>query len=130
MKDEGTNLSTMTQALKTVVTCEALEVVELFEGVCFGHAMNKACQYATTDDKVWEGLQPASIKSAQSAIRACIAWPKNSGKASQEWAKAYIDSGLRPRKMSTPVNTRFAFKVILFQQALQFRQAINLCYNR
>lgn len=36
VKDEGTNLSTITQALKTIVTCSALNVAESFEGACFG----------------------------------------------------------------------------------------------
>jgi hypothetical protein len=33
-----------------------------FEGVCFGHALFKACQYATSDIKKSFGLQLMSIK--------------------------------------------------------------------
>ena len=47
-----------------------------------------------------------------------------------EWNKACMDSSLRPRKLNTPVKTRFASKVLMFQQALQFRATISLCYSR
>ena len=69
VKDEGTNLGTMTQALKTVVSCDVLGQTMPFEGACFGHAMSKACQYATVDDKVSESLEPVSIKAAQASIQ-------------------------------------------------------------
>ena len=76
VKDEGSNLVTMTNALKSVISCEALQVVVPFEGTCFGHAMSKACQYATTDDKVARGMKAVSIKYAQVAVQKCITWPK------------------------------------------------------
>ena len=130
VKDEGTNLSTMTEALKSVVGCDELGLAAPFEGSCFGHAMSKACQYATADDKVCDNLTPISVKATQSTIQACITWPKKSGKGRQEWAKACMDSSFRPQKLNTPVKTRFASKVLMFQQALQFRSAMSLCYNR
>lgn len=52
VKDEGSNLATMTRALKNIINCDALGLSEPFQGSCFGHAMSKACQYATSDDKV------------------------------------------------------------------------------
>ena len=42
VKDEGTNLGTMTQALKIIVSCDMLGQTVPFEGACFGHAMSKA----------------------------------------------------------------------------------------
>jgi hypothetical protein len=47
-----------------------------FEGVCFGHALFKACQYAIFSEKIRLGLQLVNIKFAQSSIQACITWPK------------------------------------------------------
>jgi hypothetical protein len=44
VKDEGTNLSTMTNVLTQIVTCEELGIQAPFESVCFGHALSKACQ--------------------------------------------------------------------------------------
>jgi hypothetical protein len=43
MKDEGTNLSTMTTIIKLNVSCEELVIHAPFEGVCFGNALFKAC---------------------------------------------------------------------------------------
>jgi hypothetical protein len=52
VKDEGSNLNTMTIALKFVVNYEILGLDESFQGCCFGHVFSKACQYATIDQKV------------------------------------------------------------------------------
>ncbi len=56
VKDEGTNLGTMTTTLKLVITCDALNLFAQFYGACFGHAMNKAAQYVINDDKVSKDL--------------------------------------------------------------------------
>jgi hypothetical protein len=85
MKDEDTNLSTLTNVLKHIVTCEELGMHAPFEGVCFGHALSKACQYATSNDKVSYGLQPMNIKTTRSLIQSCIIWPKQSNKGRRVW---------------------------------------------
>jgi hypothetical protein len=61
-KDEGTNFSTMTNVLKQIVGYERLGILAPCEGVCFGHAFSKTCQYAISDEKVNSGLQPGNIK--------------------------------------------------------------------
>jgi hypothetical protein len=43
VKDEGNNLSTMTSALTSVVSCELLGLITPFIGSCWGHAMSKCC---------------------------------------------------------------------------------------
>ncbi len=43
VKDEGSNLNTLTIALKFVVNCEVFGLDESFQGFCFGHAFSKAC---------------------------------------------------------------------------------------
>jgi hypothetical protein len=43
VKDEGSNLSTLTLALTHVVTCSPLQSTSSFVGSCFGHAMSKVC---------------------------------------------------------------------------------------
>jgi len=39
--DEGSNLNTMTIALKSVGKCEVLRLNESFQGACFGHVFSK-----------------------------------------------------------------------------------------
>jgi hypothetical protein len=63
VKDEGSNLNTLTNALKFVVKCEALGLEENFQGTYFGHVFSKAYQYATTDEKICGSLKYVSIKS-------------------------------------------------------------------
>jgi len=77
-KYEGTNLSTMTNALKQIIICEKLAMYAPFEGVCFGHALSKACQYATSNEKIFFNLQPVNIKTTQSSIQSCMTWLKKS----------------------------------------------------
>ncbi len=55
--DEGSNLNTLTNALKSFVKCEILGLEESFQGTYFGHVFSKACQYATIDDKVCKNLK-------------------------------------------------------------------------
>jgi hypothetical protein len=41
MKDEGSNLNTLTNVLKSIVKCETLGLKENFQGTCFGHVYSK-----------------------------------------------------------------------------------------
>jgi hypothetical protein len=52
VEDEGANLNVTTIALKSMVNCEVLVMEESFQGIYFGHAFFKACQYGTTKEKV------------------------------------------------------------------------------
>ena len=128
VKDEGSNLTTLERALQLTVSCDVLDIKQPYAGACFGHVMSKACQYATDDDKVCREMTELSLRSAQTALQSCITWTKKSGKGGAEWRKACIKAGLPARKLRTPVKTRFASKVILFQETLEYADAINICY--
>jgi hypothetical protein len=39
----------MITILKSMIWCKALNLLQPFDGACFGHAMNKVVQYATND---------------------------------------------------------------------------------
>lgn len=78
IKDEGTNLGNMTSVLKSMISCETFGSNTSFDGVCFGHAMNKVGQYAMNDDKVSKDLMLVSVKFAQTSFQSYITWPKES----------------------------------------------------
>ncbi len=80
VKDEGFNLNAMTNALKFVVNCELFGLEKNFQGICFGHAFSKACQYGITKEKIYRNLKYVSIKSAQANLKKCITWLKKFGK--------------------------------------------------
>jgi hypothetical protein len=80
VKDEGSNLNTLTNTLKSVVKCETLGLEESFQGTCFGHVFSKVCQYATTDDKVCKNLKYVFIKSAQANLQNGLLGQRNLGK--------------------------------------------------
>jgi len=103
VKDKGSNLrSDDHRTLKCVVNCDNLRLEEPFQGPCFGHAMSKACQYATTNEKVFIGLHKMSIKSTQTYFLKCITWPKKSKEGHQIWTKVY-DVRWWPRKLNMHV---------------------------
>ncbi len=64
VKNEGSNMNTTTTTLKSIVSCDMLGLEESFQGVCFGHAFSKTCQYGTIEEKVYKCLQYVSIKFA------------------------------------------------------------------
>jgi hypothetical protein len=72
VKDEGFNLQTYDQAIKLMVSCGDLGIVEPFDSFYYGHALSKVCQYATSYDKVVHGLHYPSIKYAQANIQKYI----------------------------------------------------------
>jgi hypothetical protein len=106
VKDEVSNLNTLTNALKSVVKCETLGLEESFQGTCFGHVFSKVCQYATTNDNVCKNLIYVSIKISRVDLQKCITWPKKSNKGHQKWNIACIKVGLRSKKLNIPVKTR------------------------
>ncbi len=50
VKDERSNLNTMTTTLKSIVRCESLGLDEGFLDICFCFALYKAYQYVTIDE--------------------------------------------------------------------------------
>ncbi len=74
MKDEGGNLSTLAIALSSMVNCAPLKLVARWQGSCFAHAFNKACQYACNDATVCVGFQEVNLKTTQSTLQKTITW--------------------------------------------------------
>jgi hypothetical protein len=62
----------MCMCLDSIVSCNNLGLLKPFDGICFGHASLKVCQYATIDEKMFASLFLASIKVAQSSLQKCI----------------------------------------------------------
>jgi hypothetical protein len=63
-------------------------------------------------------------------LQKIIIWTKKNGKGLQEWAKTYKNVILWPQKLKTLMSTKFASKVILFEQCLEFKDTINLYYSQ
>ncbi len=55
-----------------MVNYEPWQLTSPYVGACFGHAMSKACQYVTLDDKICVGMtkvSEVSLKNAQSTLQ-------------------------------------------------------------
>jgi len=64
VKDEGSNLNTLTNALKFVVKCETFKFRRKLLGILFWSCFSDACQYATNDEIFCKNLKYVSIKFA------------------------------------------------------------------
>jgi hypothetical protein len=47
-----------------------------------------------------------------------------------EWEKVCVESGLPPQKLKKPIKTRFASKVIMFEECFKFKKTIFVCYGK
>jgi hypothetical protein len=62
VKDEGSNIPTMTSTLTFIVSCEVLGLSTPFVCSCWGHVMFECYQYAIDDSKVCVNFLSISIK--------------------------------------------------------------------
>ncbi len=65
------------------------------------------------------------MKVAQGRLQKTVTWTKKSKKC-----KNGKGHGLWLRKLKTPMKTRFVSKVIMFEEILEFKNAIILCYGQ
>jgi hypothetical protein len=80
VKDERSNLNTITYTLTFVLSCYSLQLACPFVSSCFGHAMSKVAQYANGDTNVCVGFSKVSLKEARSSLYKTITWEKKYGK--------------------------------------------------
>ncbi len=52
----------MATTLQSIIKHEPLKLLQVHEGICFGHVMFKVCLYATNDDKVSKSLTLANAQ--------------------------------------------------------------------
>ncbi len=62
IKDEGSDLNTLENALSIVISCKLLEFKNPFSSTCFGQMRSKLCQYVITIEKVCVSMEEISIK--------------------------------------------------------------------
>ncbi len=129
VKDKGSNLNILTNALTSVVYYSPLQLACPFVGLCFGHAMFKATQYATNDTKMCVGFSKVNLKGVQTSLQNTIIWTKTPWKRKQEWKDSCIIVSLAIKMLKTPVKTKFASRVILFQETIAYQDAIFICYG-
>ncbi len=67
-----------------------------------------------------KSLMQVNAKDAQATLQKSITWTKKFNKGRQEWEKACIECGSLLQKLKTPIKTRFASKVIMFEETLEF----------
>jgi hypothetical protein len=94
VQDEGGNMSTFAQALTSIVNYHPLGLIVIWQGLCFGHAFNKTCQYTCNDIKVSIDFREVNLKVIQFMLHKKITWIKKSDKGHIEWHRACLNVGL------------------------------------
>jgi hypothetical protein len=84
----------------------------------------------TNNDKVYVGLNLVSVKYVKLVCKRQLHGKKTLSKGKQKWEKTCITSEMLHRKLKTPIKTRFVNKVITFEETLEFKQILLLCYER
>jgi hypothetical protein len=62
IKDEGSNLNTLENALLIVISWKLLKFKKPFSSTCFAQMRSKLCQYVITIEKVCAWMEEISMK--------------------------------------------------------------------
>ncbi len=84
----------------------------------------------TNDDKVYAGLNLVSVKYFKLLCKRQLHGKKTLSKGKKKWEKTSIISEMSHQKLKTLIKTRFVNKVITFEETLEFKQIILLCYGK
>ena len=127
--DGGSNLKACKNALDMSVTNSMVfgPMKRVFEQDCFAHALQGACKAAVLDVKSPDGS--ISVEKTRGVMQKCITWTKKSQKGATFLAQSQEHCGLRPKRMLTPVKTRFAYLIHSFRALLENRPAIDYLYS-
>ncbi len=74
---------------------------------------------AFVEEKVCKDSKYVCVKCVQVDLQKCISWHKKSGKGKQEWNKAYVETGICPRKLNTLMKTKFSSLFHYYFNSLQ-----------
>jgi hypothetical protein len=62
-------------------------------------------------------------------LQKIITWINKSGKRKKEWENACVESGMKHQQLKTLVKTIFFNKMIMFEETLESKKVIVLCYG-
>jgi hypothetical protein len=62
----------MATTLHSIIDCECIKILKVYEGTCLGHVVSEACYYATNDDKIFIWLRNVSVKEVQISLQKTI----------------------------------------------------------
>ncbi len=127
VSDGGANLRTCKTVLDESVSNTAIfsPSQAAFSADCLAHALHNACKKAVVSCS----SGTVNVDTARTALQSCITWTKKSSKGAQMLSAAQVHCKLKPRKLLTPVKTRFAYLIHSFRSLLRNREAINYLYG-
>ncbi len=78
---------------------------------------------------MYVGMREMFLKDAYAILQKTFTSIKKFGRDRQKWEKAFIEIGVPSWKLKTLMKIKFVHNVILFQETLEYVNAINICYH-
>jgi hypothetical protein len=104
--------------------CAPLALLVPWQGSCFGHAFNKACQYSSNGINMcwfsWNQFEGHTIYATKNNHM-----DKSLTKDTLN-GRRHVDLSFFHQKLKTLVKTKFANKMIMFQETMEYYDVINL----
>jgi hypothetical protein len=79
---------------------------------------------------VGAGMKEVNLKDAQATFQKTITYIKKFSEGRLGWEKACPEGGMQHKKLKTLVKIHIASKATLFQETLEYANAINICYTQ
>jgi hypothetical protein len=102
-------------------------------GKCWAHVLNNVMKQMLHPPKKaaqFDAGLSFNWKSIVKKMKKCVTWTRKSSKGFRVWSKSCDQVNLPPRKLYSPIPTRFGSVIIMITQLLKYKDAIQLCYSR
>lgn len=131
--DEGKNVLNASEILKKNTRCDYFLKCEPFHGKCWAHLLNNVLKQmlfpGKNAKKLDDGFRSFKWKALNRKLQSCVTYTCKSSKGYKMWAKACVESNLIPRKLYSPIHTRFGSLVMMHGQLLKYKDAVTRCYS-
>jgi hypothetical protein len=131
--DDGKNVLNATEILKRNATCDSFLGAQPYHGKCWAHLLNNVLKQmlfpAKSGKKFDAGFKTFKWKDINRKLQQCVTYTRKSSKGYKTWAKACVEANLIPRKLYSPVHTRFGSLVMMHGQLLKYKEAVTRCYS-
>jgi hypothetical protein len=120
----------MAPIIHSIIDYEPLKIFKVYKSTCFGMWCPRLVNMQKMMIFFLVRLRNVNVKKTHNGLEKTITCTKKFRKGRWEWEWACFKNGMRHWKLKTPMKTRFTSKVIIFEKALEFKNAIIFCYGR
>lgn len=127
--DVGSNLSSCSETVNSVVSCDVLGLTFPLKTSCWAHILITFLSKSISPDAKHDiDLSLLSFKYMKRRLQICITWTTKIGKGATAWEGACTKSCFTHKKLYTPVKTRFSSVLLMLYRLVKYRKSIELTY--